>query len=462
MQSENKVKKNCLLICSDVLGSRMAGPAIRYLEMAKVLSRDHNVILVAAIEDNPNVVGFNLLPKEYGVVRAHAKVADIVVFQGDALVQYPFLKSIAGVLIADMYCPIPLEYHQSSIGEVPTVHMHITTHLSRMLTEQLIYADHFICASDKQRDFWLGALATAGRINGLRWPDASHSNIDELISLVPFGLPDKTPEKNGHGLRLHFGIPLEDFVAVWGGGIYQWFDPLTPIRAIHQLVSKGCRVHLVFMGIKHPNSVLQEHDMCAQAVGLATELGVKDKFVHFNFGWIEYENRQNFFLDADVGISSHFDCPETRFAFRTRMLDYLWCKLPIVATEGDYFAESIKSKNLGLTVEAENVQDWCIALSRLKEDVAFRRQCRQRIGEFSSELKWTTVMHKFAQNIATIDIAKDRDAIRSSIAFGYKYIVIFSRLRKAYDLGGLRQIGNIALKILCRNFNNYRSILTSK
>ena len=41
---------------------------------------------------------------------------------------------------------------------------------------------------------------------------------------------------------------------------------------------------------------------------------------------------------------------ETRFSFRTRMLDYLWATLPIVCTRGDHFAELVEREGLGLTV----------------------------------------------------------------------------------------------------------------
>ncbi|MBA2476756.1 MAG: hypothetical protein H0V40_12485, partial [Actinobacteria bacterium] len=36
-----------------------------------------------------------------------------------------------------------------------------------------------------------------------------------------------------------------------------------------------------------------------------------------------------------VAVSAHFDDVETRFAFRTRLLDCLWAGLPVVTTRGD-------------------------------------------------------------------------------------------------------------------------------
>ncbi len=50
----------------------------------------------------------------------------------------------------------------------------------------------------------------------------------------------------------------------------------------------------------------------------------------FNDGWVEYAQRQNFLLEATLGVTTHFDSAETRFSFRTRALDYLWAALPVV------------------------------------------------------------------------------------------------------------------------------------
>jgi hypothetical protein len=66
---------------------------------------------------------------------------------------------------------------------------------------------------------------------------------------------------------------------------------------------------------------------------LADKLGLTDKFIFFNEAWVDYEDRANYLLDADVGVSTHFLHVETTFSFRTRTLDYLWAGLPIVATE---------------------------------------------------------------------------------------------------------------------------------
>ena len=65
-------------------------------------------------------------------------------------------------------------------------------------------------------------------------------------------------------------------------------------------------------------------------------------------------------LEADVGVSTHFEHVETAFSYRTRILDYLWAGLPIIATQGDSLSRLVNQHDLGITVPAEDT-DACAA-----------------------------------------------------------------------------------------------------
>src|SRR5205085_1637515 len=83
---------------------------------------------------------------------------------------------------------------------------------------------------------------------------------------------------------------------------------------------------------------------------------------------------------------------ETAFSFRTRILDYLWTCLPIVATAGDTFAELIDSKGLGITVPAGDVEALEDALFRLLDDDAANAECRARLAEVMPNHAWSRVL----------------------------------------------------------------------
>jgi hypothetical protein len=93
-----------------------------------------------------------------------------------------------------------------------------------------------------------------------------------------------------------------------------------------------------------------------------------------------------------VGVSTHLDHVETAFSFRTRILDYLWASLPIVATAGDSFAELIEERGLGLVVPPGDVDALEAALHRLLTDVAFAQQCADAVAAAAAEFRWSRVL----------------------------------------------------------------------
>jgi hypothetical protein len=121
---------------------------------------------------------------------------------------------------------------------------------------------------------------------------------------------------------------------LWGGGIYNWFDPLTLLRAIDKLRARFPEVRLYFLGLRHPNPQVGEMKMTDDAVALAHELGLVGTHVFFNEDWVDYDDRQNYLLEADIGVSTHLDHVD-RVLIPYALLDYLWASLPIVATAGD-------------------------------------------------------------------------------------------------------------------------------
>src|SRR4029079_11875445 len=96
-----------------------------------------------------------------------------------------------------------------------------------------------------------------------------------------------------------------------------------------------------------------EMTMTTRAVRLAEELGLRDRVVFFNFGWVPYAERGRYLLEADLGVSAHFDDLETRFAFRTRLLDCFWAGLPVVTTRGDSLREVVAARDLRRRVDFE-------------------------------------------------------------------------------------------------------------
>ena len=384
-------RRRIVVATGDSLTAKMAGPAIRAWEIAKALSLEHDVELVTLQRCEVTHERFRARHVEEGDMRKLEKWCDVFLFQGFLLAVFPFMRDSKKVIVVDVYDPFHLEQLEQARDLEEDERREVIRGTTGVLNDQLERGDFFLCASTKQRDFWLGQLAGVGRVNPLTYDE--DETLESLITVVPFGVADSKPVHRQQSIKgVVPGIDPDDKVILWGGGVYNWFDPLTLLRAVDRLRHRRPDVRLFFLGLKHPNPDVPEMRMANTMRELADELGLTGTHVFFNEGWVAYEDRANYLLEADVGVSTHLDHVETAFSFRTRILDYLWAGLPIVATAGDALADLIEGKGLGVTVPAGDVEALEEALFRVIDDEEFAALCRKNIEVVASEFRWANVL----------------------------------------------------------------------
>ena len=385
--------RRVLIVTDDVLTASMAGPAIRAWEMARMLAQTHEVVLATT---SPIC---ELSTEEFSVAAADAarfaeleRWCDVAVVQGYVLEWVPVLKNSKKVLVVDLYDPIFLEDLELNRDWPQPDRSRQVHNVVRVFREQVERGDFFLCASEKQRDMWLGFLSAAGRINPANYD--RDPTLRALIDTVPFGLPDTPPRHSGQpAMKGVFpGIGQDDAVVLWGGGVYDWLDPLTAIRAVDRVRANHPAVRLFFLGVRHPNPYAKESRTLRAARTLAGGLGLTGSHVFFNETWVPYERRADFLLEADVGISLHEEHVETAYSFRTRILDCIWSGLPTVATAGDSFAEVIEREGLGRVVPGGDVEAVVSALDDLLSDPSAREECRANAGAVAPRYGWSEAL----------------------------------------------------------------------
>src|SRR5581483_3370559 len=261
--------------------------------------------------------------------------------------------------VYDLYAPLTIEHAAlASRRDRPAGASFELDELT--LRVALETGDAFVCAGERQRDLWLGALAALGRVDPETY--RRDPSFRSLVAVAPFGVDPDPPAAGARVLKgVVPGIAETDAVALWGGGVWEWLDPLTVIRAVHLLARDDLKLY--FLGTRSPNPAVPAMTMQRRARELAAELGLAGRTVFFNDGWVPYETRGAYLLEADVGVSAHFDELETRFAFRNRLLDCVWAGLPIVTTEGDELAELVRARGLGRAVPPEDAESYAAALA---------------------------------------------------------------------------------------------------
>ncbi|MFL6144655.1 MAG: glycosyltransferase [Labedaea sp.] len=391
-------RRRVLVLTGDAVAERMAGPAIRAWHIADVLCAEHDVRLVTTNPVcAPPEAPFQVKRANRIQLGTHVEWADVVVLQGHTMELAPGLKKHGSrkIVVCDLYDPMHLELlEQSRDPNVAENDEQRATNLeavTRVLNTQLTRGDFFLCASERQRHFWLGHLAALGRLTPAVY-DADPT-VRSLLAVAPFGLSGKPPQRTASPIRGALdGIADSDKVVLWAGGVYSWLDPITVVHAMDRLSRKRPDARLVFLGMRHPNPEVPVMDIGVQTRRLAEALGIAGRHVFFNEHWVPYAERQNWLLDADCGITTHHEHVETTFAFRTRVLDYLWAGLPIVTTDGDAFADLVRAEGLGVVVPAEDPAALADALDRTLYDAEFAAAARERIAAVRERFTWETAL----------------------------------------------------------------------
>lgn len=379
-----------LVVTHEPVAPRLAGPAMRSLGMAQALARAGHHVELAAPAIDPAAAGLIGLPHH---VFAHPTLAalaarfDVVTLTGLTYNFAPGLRQAGPAIVIDTFIPFLLEELQAKASWNPERQQDHHASLLGAMNQQLAEGDYFLVASEKQRDFFLGALAANGRLVPTVYRD--DPALRNLVDVVPFGIPPEPPRSRPGVLKGQgaFFSP-ETRVLFWGGGLYDWFDPGLAIHALRRIVDAGEDVGLAFAGVRHPNPDVGEMAAVGQARSLVAELGLQDR-VLFN-DWIPFEDRGAWLLEADLGVSFHRDHLETRFSFRTRLIDAIWAGLPMVLSEGDSLGQDLASAGVARQVAEDDVDGATVAIREML--VVPRTEWPGRFRDLQERYAWEWVI----------------------------------------------------------------------
>jgi glycosyltransferase involved in cell wall biosynthesis len=353
--------------CADRVGAEMAGPGIRAVELSRRLAARHEVTLVAP--------GAATLADDAFARAEPQGLADALRGAGAFVTQgFGFPVALAlrfrGRLVLDLYDPVQLE-QLAQFGPAPTPEQRVSlAHVRARLMLVLRRADHVLCASPQQRAFWLGWLGAAGRLAPAAL--AGDPEARRLVAVAPFGVPETPPRAEGRPLRAVTGAADGERIALFWGGLWDWMDPALAVRAVARLAAEGRPVHLVLLAGARPGGATMVRGAADEARAVARELAMEHR-VHFLDRWIPYAERGALLLDADIAVTAHRPSLEAELAFRTRLLDCLWARLPAACTRGDTLADDAERGGWGATADAGDAAGLAAAMARLLEPDANAR-----------------------------------------------------------------------------------------
>jgi glycosyltransferase involved in cell wall biosynthesis len=380
-------------------GRKMASPGIRAYHIARVLAENvpgARVTLATASAEEIASSGlpFGAVPYSAGALTTAVRESDIVIGSRYPLYLFPLLYTKRVVL--DMFTPSITEWIELSrwIWRANVM----LERLARDLFLQMALADFILCANDRQRDLYFGMMSALGRVTPEVYDD--DRSLTQLFGLAPYGVRPNEPQHTRRVLKgVWPGIAETDTVLIWNGAIIEWYDVETLIRAIHRISRERNDIKLFFLGTEHPDNPSATTTLGGLGGGtqrfaydLARELDLVDRFVFFNFGWVDYDDTANYLCEADIGVCTYFESLETHFSFRSRFLDLLWTELPILCTRGDVWAQLVERRPLGVAVPERNEDAMVEAILRLADDRAFREQCKANLRREKEAHRWERVL----------------------------------------------------------------------
>lgn len=335
----------------------MAGPGIRYHYMAEALSDSFDVTVgffdPSYLPEGDFSHSYKTRHIDAHIFESGFEGFEIVISHWLSEAMLHFCNTNQIFVVIDLYVPGPVENLASAIYSGKAIRHENDFEYNRalqMYKKFLGNGDLFLFSNQRQLDFWTGYAFGSDQIHLSTYP--GRPLYDRFI-YAPMGIDTKKPTK--HSLDVIKGvipgIEKGDKVLLWTGGIWNHFDGQVLIRAMGKLKDKRPDIKLLFFGTQHPNPSIPEMKESLDTRKLAAELGLLNKTVFFNDGWVKYSERINYLLEADVAVNTHKFSIETEFSHRTRVLDHLLALLPTISTQGDYLSDAvIGPKGLGIVV----------------------------------------------------------------------------------------------------------------
>ena len=374
-----------LLVCPEPLGhGQPAGIGIRFLEMASVLRADgHDVTLLSRDDISAEAI-----------VRTSSE-AEVAVIQGHVANDF-FAHARPIPTVVDLYDPFIIEnlHYYAGRGAGVFAHDHET------LMHSLLNGDFFLCASDAQRLFYLGALLAVGRLNPESFAD--DPEMHALIAIAPFGV--QAPRERSHADLRNPQILF--------GGIYDWYDPILAIDAV--AIARATLPSLSLTFTHHPNPSITPQGKAKEAAEYVRTRGY-ESFIHFE-PWAEYAKRGAFLDRFAAALLTFSQSIETDLSMRTRIYDDLWAGLPVVTSSAPGTDEILARYGAGVVVHSSNAADYASALVRVvtEDHQALSGGARM----FVTDHQWSSVLEPLRNFCRTprIERSKEEFAARLQVS----------------------------------------------
>ncbi len=399
---------NLLIIAPKADEEPMTALDIRVWKMAHTLSETMDVTVATmhlpARSDTPFRMTQFHADDDYVDLKPLLDTTDVILAMGPLVSQIDRLQRAGKPVIIDLSASFELdELAKKGTDQKTWLTVDIVNRHSMIL--QGVVGDFFICATERQRDFWMGALLAAGRVNSQTY--SQDASLRQLIDVVPMGIPAEPPRSGTVLKGIHPLIGRDDTLLLWNSGFEPWSDPILLLDALAEVVKTRKDVKLFFAVGKHvEESPISGTLILEEIISHAEGLGLMNTFVFFGER-IPYSKRGAFLLEADAVVN--ICCPgiETEFATQTPILECIWAGVSLIATAGFPLSDLAEQSKLGQIIPPGDAGALATAILNIVNAPNHREHVRQAADSLRAGFLWQETVKPIMQFMAHAQFAAD-------------------------------------------------------
>lgn len=291
-------------------------------------------------------------------------------------------------VIIDAYGPAYIENLARDPSDMKNTYIGNKAVVDNTFNKVLKRGDFFLFANEAQERLYTGVLATLGVINQFTY------KMDRLL-WNPFGIEKPTEKKFANPYE-KYGVKKDDFVLLWFGGLYPWFDIREVLRAAKDIPRKDFKFFIV--GGNNPQN--QHPDFVKNyfnTVKYVEEIGMKDKIIFID--WVDYATRRGFYEHANAIISINNNGKENVYSWRTRVMDYLGSDTPLITNGGDPLSDEMVATGAGFAIEDLSENGILETLEKVISDPKAIAKASEKMRELQPKYYWSSTTKLLSEKV---------------------------------------------------------------
>ncbi len=358
---------------------------------------------------------------EYAIIRhSHAEAHQLV-----------RKLTVGQKLIVDCYIPIHVEVSARESNDIFNEYLHYINDDAKWL-EIMSRGDYFLYASESQKLYLLGYLSGCLMLNPL-----TYREIERRLIKLPYCY---FRADESHRITSKIDKPT----LLWYGGLYSWFDIGSLVPGLLQIKNKYKDFQFILAGAKNPY-VADPSLVAAYNASMKTLEPIKDFLIEIPHQ--SYDKRFITYSKATAIVYINKSGLENELAWRTRLVDYILAKKPIITNGGDPLGEDLILNGLGFRLDINDKN----SLLRVF-DKAMNAQLTKDYSEVVQKYSWEYNIPNLSRVIEDGDrmadnILKHDQVIKNANASRVKNSSISRKVKFYYRQHGLKKTVKRAIKI---------------